>query len=188
MQNADNVNVSKKNGNLNGKDLEENYVVSMNTIVNSLLNLYQRYINNDMISDAVKKEFVQHVYCNKTYFHNPNYRYYLKSNIIGTIETNTKGIYLFHSILKNANLSNILQIIVNNEKFNQEMNVWLMLDGNDQIPIECIVFGGYNEKYQALKYSKESLEEYIDVQEKNLLELLHTMQRETINVKLNSIV
>ena len=216
------------------------YNVVMNRISNSLLNLYQRYIESEDVNnlnnvgndrDSIQMQFIRIFFCSEKFFCNPNYQYCIKSDIIGTIETNKneKGMYLFHSILKYSNLSNVLLFIMKHKMYNNIIvsqpiwntksssdvgaektltkilihnhsnvnrsrmeqtngnneNILLLFDNNGQIPIQCLVFGSYNEKYQMLKYNENLKDNQDDV---DLIQLLHDLQTRTIKIKLKNIV
>ena len=185
------------------------YLVPMNRIENSLLSLNQRYGMNSFIMKGI--------ICNEKYFCNRLYKFSIVSNIVGDIESDTNGIYLFHAILKNESMQQVFITIMNryymtinqnkqtkqnkdnnkqeeskeNEKkkengqlckLDYDSNLLLLLDGNNEIPIQCAVFGSYNQTYETQKDLKN-----IDKQNE-LITILHRMQRETIQVKMKNIV
>ena len=68
---------------------------------------------------------------------------------------------------------------------NNDLNigdVLLMMDDNNQIAIECLVFGNYNNLYKSLQFQKKK-----EKSEENLIALLHKMQYQTIDHKLKNI-
>ena len=203
---------------VSGEDMIiEYYEISMTVISNSLLKLYQRYIS-DVDDNVLKNEFITNVYYNKKYFHNLDYKYYLKSPLVGTIISTRKtdsGICLFHSIASSVNFYNILIYIMKqiNDNYN-DCNKLLLCDNDGTIVLQRIVFGSYNEKYQRLKFSSKQTfegknEQVMDVVNDNsnqndleqenkisherihkeqLFDLLHQMMTQTIEIKLKHIL
>ena len=172
----------------NKENVDEHYFIAMNFIENSLIRLYNRYINT-IDNQELKNEFVENIYCNPTYFHNHDYVYHLRSastNTIISTRENEKGIYLFESIVSDVNVCNLFNNIINvSNDNNSDDNVWLLRDigNNGQIPLECIVFRSYNEKYQRTKFQQE-----LNQEDLNFLDLMHKIQRQTLDVKLKHII
>ena len=68
-------------------------------------------------------------------------------------------------------------------KHELDKNMWLLRDGNGNIPLECAVFGSYNSEYQKLKFDKNKNDLGIE-----FIELLHQIQHQTVAVKFENIV
>ena len=58
----------------------------------------------------------------------------------------------------------------------------LYCDSENRYSLECLVFANYNEMYQNIKYSKNIYQNNID-----LINLLHFVQYQTINLKFHNI-
>ena len=181
--------------------------IAINRIENSLLDTYQIYSNE---SNEFSNFLLENLICNKKYFCNKKYKYCLESQSIGKIESKKCGIYLFHSILKHDALSNVfiqiykyynqLEPTPNNKKnkkknkkkkynyLDYDTNFYLLLNGNSELPIECAVFGSYNEKYQQLKNLKLKPIRFLAPNFIGLVALLHWFQFQTIQLKLKNIV
>ena len=132
----------------------------------------------------------KHIICNEKYFCNNNYEYSLQSKIIGEIVNETKGCYIFHLILKNELMSDVfLKIMKGESELDKEKDkedrkdLYLLLNEKNELPIECVVFGSYNEKYQELKDFKNKEKNKQD----ELIQLLHRVQKESIDAKLANI-
>ena len=159
------------------------YSISVNRIENSILNLYQRYFNGN---DSIRHVLLNDMIFDEKYFCNGKFRYYLESNIIGTIDSGVNGMYLFHSILKNDSLSHLFVDIMNVhfKGINKDKIEWkytndllLFVNENNELPIGCLVFGSYNDKYQSEKFVSNS----------EFVQLLHQIQYETIRVKIKNV-
>ena len=192
--------INNSKDNTNGRDSSETNVLISIKIENHLENdqdLSQDELkaneskNKDDTNHAkiikyksIKKmeKFLFDIICNKKYFCNKNYKYFIKSPCVGAIISDHSGIYLFHAILRNDSMSNTLMKIFNTTK--DESKLLLLLDNSQTIPLQCIVFGSYNEKYQKIKLVKNN---YQDYQNSELIQLLHKIQKRTIEIKLKSI-
>ena len=98
------------------KNSEVQVQVSLNRVY-TLLNLFGRYIENSNmnITKKVIREFVSMIYCDEEYYYNKQYSYSLTNKVMKCFVStadNRKGLYLFHSMLKDSNLSNLLKIFV----------------------------------------------------------------------------
>ena len=230
--------------------------ISLNRVY-TLLNLFGRYVENANVPAKVAREFVSMIYCDEKYFCNKEGSYSLTNEHMKcfvSTPNDRKGLFLFHSILKDANLSNLLTIVAHVRKKpnankngsdsitqttgvtsdntdeksplaleikemenvipeNDDMykdndhssdSTWknyniddllLLEDNNNQIPIECLMLGSYNTKYQLLKFGKKKKKKdksqtdaiSITKQDGELIELLHVIQRDTIRLKLQNI-
>ena len=80
--------------------------------------------------------------------------------------------------------------ILKNDLKKEHGNILLLSDNNNQIAIECLVFGNYNTKYQFAKFGNKNKIKTSQEKENDqkLIQLLHLIQTKTIHAKLNNIV
>ena len=125
------------------------------------------------------------------------YKYCLESNTIGRISSDSSGIYLFHSIIKNDSLSNVFDrvfryynrtVAKGNDYLDYNSSFYLLVNGSNELPIECAVFGSYNEKYQQLKNLKMKPSRFLAKNFNGFVALMHWFQFRTIQLKMQNIV
>ena len=198
-----------------GKKMQSKYGCKEHAILNSridtsLLNVYQRYNNQQW-----RKFLLLNIFENSNYFCNNDFEYLSKNHICGNYKSESKGVYLFHSILKQDSMSNLFIDIMNHllkEYYNSNMSkmssILMMVDGDHKLPVECLTFGGYNTHYQKTKFDKkmrkagkviatvsnekekmvvdlQTIEEFKKNEKVN--HLMFEMQRQTILAKFNTI-
>ena len=134
-----------------------------------MLNLWNKLNNSKLKTNENLRQFMfEHIFCNEKFVCNENYTYILK-NKFGSFQSKTKGIYLFHSICKNAQMSSLFVKLINeisnynntkndleHEQLSTMFNKTLRtFDRTNKLPLQHLVFGYYNRKYQSIKYSKQ---------------------------------
>ena len=133
-----------------------NYQIINHEIENAIIYFYQRY-HNDQPTFA--KFVFEHIIMNKKYFVNKETKYSI-DNDIAAMKSTKEGFYLFHSILEDVSCENIFIQIMNSNKIKSataanDVYPLLTVNNNNKLPIECLVYGSYNEKYQNLKFAKQ---------------------------------
>ena len=144
-------------------------VTVMNSnIESSLMNAYQRC----KYSDKLHKFMFDNIILNEKYFANQNYQYLCQSNIYGTIQSNKNGIYLFHKVLTDSNLSDaFIQLMPKIDK-----SKLLIFNNQNRIAFECLAFGSYNELYRNKKFDKKNKNMH------DLFEWLHYCHKNTTQI------
>ena len=123
------------------------YQIANSNIESSLTNIYLRCRGSRYLRDFL----FDNIICNEKYFVNPDYKYKCSSSRFGRLESVTNGIFLFHCILSNADLSTaFVKVIPTLDK-----QLLLTFNRTNRIALECLAFGSYNEIYRNVKFSKD---------------------------------
>ena len=171
------------------------YQIINHEIENAIIYFYKKYYNEQ--EGTFAKFVFDHIIMNKKYFMNKETKYSI-DNDIAAMKSTKKGFYLFHSILRDVSCATTFVEIMNSNKIESAtaangVNWLLTVNNNNKLPIECLVYGSYNEKYQNLKFAENvqnsinggensSRRETLD-DAKEWIQLVYKLKAETIQLK-----